>query len=158
MKDKTVMKKTLQILTMSLAFFTVQACSSPKPEQADRSPNSDSIMPKEFGDRFSIDHIKNEREQFYAQKRMELKRTSPIEQVNIALRKNAPYLMKIPGGRGGSPTFPGLVEPKVLQVKCNTQTVQGMGDVLYGKNHSLYRKELLLFMKEFNALMSPHCK
>ena len=156
LKKGKYMKGFIKYAAMGFFFFTVQACSSPVPDQSDSS--SDNITPEEFGDRFSIDNIKKEREAYYAKKRLELKNTSPSAEVVKALRSGNVYLMEVPAGRGGSRSLPGLVEPKILQVNCKTVPVEGMGDVLYGKNHILYRKELLIFMREFNALMIPNCK
>ena len=151
------MKNLLKLLVLILPIVTVQACSNPAPNQAEDS-SSGSIMPKEFGDRFSSEKIKREREALYAQKRRDLKRRDPVADVNNAIRSNNIYLMVVPGGRGGSRSIPGLIEPKVLQVNCKAVAVESMGDALYGKNHILYRQELLQYMREFNALMSPYCK
>ena len=149
------MKNVLKMLILCFPIVTIQACSSPK--QTENS-NSDTIVPKEFGDRFSSENIKKERELFYAQKRLELKRTTPSADVKKALKSNNIYLMEVPEGRGGNRSIPGLIEFEVLQVNCKTVPAQGMGDVLYGKNHILYRQELLAFMREFNILMMPYCK
>ncbi len=151
------MKNLLKLLVLAFPIVTVQACSNPSSDQTDNS-NSDSIMPKEFGDRFSSEKIKKEREAYYAQKRLELRRSSPAAEVNNALRANNIYLMVVPAGRGGSRSIPGLAEPQAVKVNCKTVSVEGMGDVLYGKNHILYRQELLQYMRKFNALMSPYCK
>ncbi len=151
------MKDLLKLLVLILPVVTVQACSSPIPNQTEEA-NSGSIMPKEFGDRFSSEKIKKERELFYAQKRLELKQSSPVADVNNALRENNVYLMVVPARRGGSRSFPGLVEGQVATGNCKIVAADGMGDVLYGKNHRLYRQELLQYMSQFNTLMAPYCK
>jgi hypothetical protein len=158
------LKDTLKLLLLSLPLVAIQACSSPELKQqssnsvGNTSNNSDRIMPKEFEGRFSSNKIKHEREAYYLKKRTELRKTSPSQKVNQALRSNNIYLMEVPGGRGGSRSIPGLIEPKVVQVNCRTVPAEGMGDVLYGKNHLLYRQEILQFMQEFNAMMAPYCK
>ena len=151
------MKILLKLLILTFPLVTVQACSSPASDQ-NQGGNSESIMPKEFGDRFSTEKIKKEREAFYAQKLSELRRSSPSADVNTALQANDIYLMAVPAGRGGSRSYPGLVEPQAVNVNCKTVSAEGMGDVLYGKNHILYRQELLQYMSQFNTLMSPYCK
>lgn len=152
------MRNLFKLLMLGVCLLIFTACSGTATNDTNEKSSSDSIMPKEFGDRFSIDNIKKEREAYYAKKRIELKNTSPSAEVVKALRSGNVYLMEIPAGRGGSRSFPGLVEPKIMEVNCKTVPVEGMGDVLYGKNHILYRKELLIFMREFNALMIPNCK
>jgi len=151
------MKNLLKIFILTLPLATVQACSNPELNQTENT-HSESIPPKKFGDRFSVENIKKEREAFYAQKRIELKRSTPTVDVKNALRNNDVYLMVIPAGRGGSSSIPGLIEPKVTNVNCKTVFVEGMGDILYGKNHMLYRQELLQYMRQFNALMSQYCR
>ena len=148
--------KTLKLLILCFPLVAIQACSSAEP--IEQNSNSRSTMPKQFGDRFSSEKIKQEREAFYAQKLSELRNTSPTEKVNQALQANNIYLMEVPAGRGGSRSIPGLIEPNVSQVNCKTIPSEGMGDVLYGKNHMLYRQEMLKYMQEFNALMAPYCK
>jgi len=150
------MKNTLKLLLMSLSLVAIQACSSAEPKE--QNSNSGNIIPKEFGELFSSENIKQEREAYYAQKLSELRLMSPAEQLNEALRTNNIYLMSVPAGRGGSRSIPGLIESQVMKVNCKTVAVEGMGDVLYGKNHLMYRQELLKYIREFNALMSPYCK
>ncbi|MEH6457365.1 MAG: hypothetical protein V7749_13630 [Cocleimonas sp.] len=151
------MKNLFKLLVLVLPIITVQACSSPVPNKTDDS-SSASIMPKEFGDRFSSEKIKREREALYAKKLSELRLKDPATEVNNALRSNNIYLMAVPAGRGVSRSIPILNEPKSLQVNCKTVAVEGMGDALFGKNHILYRQELLQYMRKFNTLMSPYCK
>ena len=151
------MKSLLKLLVLILPVVTVQACTSNTPEQSE-DVRSESLMPKEFSTRFSSDKIKKEREALYLQRRLELKRKNPTADVNNALRVNDIYLMAVPAGRGGSRSFPGLVEPQIITVNCKTVSAEGMGDVLYGENHRLYRQELLQYMRKFNTLMSPYCK
>ena len=149
-------KSTLKLLALSLPLVAIQACSSPEPGM--QNTNSGNIMPKEFKERFSSEKIKQEREAFYTQKRTELKSISPREKANQALQTNNIYLMEVPAGRGGSRSIPGLIESEISQVKCKTVTADGMGDVLYGENHMLYRQELLQYMRQFNEIMAPYCK
>ncbi len=146
----------IKVLVLSSFLITIQACSNPQTNEQNsvtRSPAS-----KKFGDRFSSTKIKQERENYYAQKRFELKRISPKEKVRQALQANNIYLMEVSAGRGGVRSIPGLANSNVPQVSCKTVSVEGMGDVLYGKNHMLYRQELLQYMQQFNLLMMPHCK
>ena len=148
--------KTLKLLILCFSLVAIQACSSAEPKE--QNSNSRSTMPKQFGDRFSSDKIKQEREEFYAQKLSTLRNTSPREKVIQALQANNIYLMEVPASRGSSRSIPGLTNPKISQVNCRTVPAEGMGDVLYGKNHMLYRQEMLRYMQEFNAFMAPYCK
>lgn len=155
------MKKFIFSCLTGLTLMSVQACTSTSENEVIRtnsSSNADGSMPKEFEGRFSIEGIKAEREAFYAQKRRELRRLSVVAEVNAAIRSNNIHLMAVPSGTGGSRSFPGLLEPQLQTVNCNIKFVESMGDVLYGKNHALYRQELLNYMRRFNALMAPYCK
>lgn len=157
----------LKLLVLSLPIVAVQACSSPVPNQTDGSKiakgsnqakdsNSNSNFPKGLSNRFSTSKIKEEREAFYTQKRIELTQIDPSTAVRNALRDNNIYLMAIPAGRGGATTIPGLSEV-TTNVKCSIVAAEGLGDSIYGENHMQYRRELLKYMREFNTLMSPHC-
>lgn len=151
------MKNLLKLLFIALPIIIVQACSSPVPNKTDDS-SSASIMPKEFGDRFSSEKIKIEREALYAQKLRGLRLKDPATDVNNVLRANNIYLMAVPAGKGVSRSISGLTESKVLKINCKTIATESMGDALYGKNHILYRQELVQYIRKFNALMFPNCK
>ena len=114
-------------------------------------------MPKEFGNRFSIEKIKSEREAFYAEKLQQLRTMNPQHEANKAIQSNTLYYMIIPAGRGSTLSIPGLVQNQTHTTQCKTHIVEGMGDVLYGKNHIKYRQEMLQYMQQFNALMHSYC-
>ena len=152
------MKTALICLVFIFLLVTVQACSGGNTQKEKNNDISDGIMPSEFSTRFSSIKIKKERELFYAEKRRELKRKNPVDDVNKAIQDNNIYLMIVSEGRGRSRSFPGVLEPQVIIDNCNTVAVNGMGDVLYGKNHRLYRQELLQYMITFNSLMLSYCK
>lgn len=150
-------KNIIKLCFLSLPILaSVQACSAPKVNNV--KTNTDSAMPKEFGNRFSSENLKKEREAFYAQKRIELKSLNALTEVKRALQSNNIYLMVIAANRGTSLSVPGLLDPQVQSVNCRIQSVEGMGDVIYGKNHIAYRQEILRYMTEFNALMQSYCK
>lgn len=137
--------------------FSVQACSTPVPASSSNS-KTDSAMPKEFGSRFSSEKIKQERESYYSQKLMQLKSLNAGYEVSKAVQSKNIYLISTIAGRGTTASIPGLVGPQTQILNCKIVASEGMGDVLYGKNHLKYRQEMLRYMREFNALMQPYCK
>ncbi len=136
--------------------ISAQACTTPAVNEASNS-NAKPVKSK-FGDRFSVEKIKQEREAYYAQKLEELKSKDPATEVNTALRTNDIYFLAVAANRGASRSIPGLVEPQAQIINCKTKAVEGMGDALYGKNHIRYRQEMLRYMSEFNTLMKSYCK
>ena len=151
--------KLLRACVLILPFLTfVQACSSPS-NNSNEIEKIDKSMPKEFGNRFSIEKIKKEREAFYIKKRSELKKLSPDAEVFKALQSNNKHYLAVSAGKGTPFSIPGLVQSQTQTITCNTKSVEGVGgDVLYGQNHLFYRQEMLSYMKEFNKLMSLYCK
>ena len=140
-----------------VGLILVQACTNPS--ETDYSSNQNhSAMPKEFGDRFSIEKIKQERETYFAKKRLELKRMEPATEASRAIKSNDAYFMVVSAGRGSGQSIPGLVEPQLQIHNCRTVAAEGMGDVLYGANHMSYRQELLTYMRQFNAIIAPYCQ
>jgi len=149
---------------------SINACSSPsenevsKPIQAKQNSSNKNTtnsnnpnMPKEFGNRFSIEKIKQEREAFYAQKLFALNNKQAVLEANNEINKNNLYLMAIPAGRGSTLSIPGILDSQLPSIKCKTQTVEGLGDVLYGKNHLIYRKKITEYMLKFNRVMADRC-
>lgn len=41
---------------------------------------------------------------------------------------------------------------------CQLEVVEGMGDVIYGENHMMYRKFMRDYSKDFNTVMKKYCK
>ena len=101
--------------------------------------------------------IKQERENYYAQKLLQLKSMNAANDVAKAVQSNNFYLLTVLAGRGTDAAIPGLLGPRVQVIKCNLIPTEGMGDILYGKNHLKYRQEMVKYMREFNALMQPNC-
>jgi len=149
--------KIIPIFLLSSVMFYIQGCSAPNANEIENL-NSNKSKSKVFGDRFSIENIKKEREAYYAQKISELNNLSPSTEVQKALQSNSPYFMATADGKGTTLSIPGLIDPKIQPINCKTVAVEGMGDVLYGKNHLVYRQQMLSYMSEFNSLMSQYCK
>lgn len=134
----------------------VSAPSTPTTTKNGVKPHAD--FRKKYADRLSVDNIKRDREQVYAQKHESLKRLNPIQDAQRAGAADDYYFLAYQTGRGGILKTPGLTQQQSTNKRCGLRLLDGMGDVIYGDNHQKYRKALRHYAEQFNKTMFSFCR
>lgn len=101
-----------------------------------------------------IASIKQREEQRYQVLLAELNQRDPVAEANAAISRGDLRMLAYQAGRGGItlPGFPGET------AGCGVILLDGMGDVIFGKQHLQYRVALRRFATQYNQLVYPHCK
>ncbi len=146
------MLRFLSLLGLSIS---LQACAA-IPAGSDVESHAD--LRHKYADRLSVDNIKQDREQIYAQKLAALKILSPIQDAQRAVAADGYYFLAYQTGRGGLLKTPGLTQQQSSNKRCGIQMLDGMGDVIYGDNHLQYRKAIRDYAYQFNKTMFSFCR
>ena len=145
----------LRILSLLGLSISLQACVA---IPAENNTNSHVDYRQKYGERLSVDNIKQSREQVYAQKLVALKRLNPVQDAQRAVAADDYYFLAYQTGRGGIVKTPGLTQQQSSNKRCGLRMLDGMGDVIYGDNHQQYRKAMRDYSSQFNKTMFSFCR
>ncbi|MEE9327846.1 MAG: hypothetical protein V3U71_11185 [Cocleimonas sp.] len=141
------------------SIMLLQACGATTPEPSvQTSAQASKSKLERFSRPSSTTDIKQKRENEYQQKLAELETKSAANDVQQAIARNQIHLLSYYGGRSTVAKVPGLSAQQLNTVRCPLKQIDGMGDVIYGRSHKMYRKALLRYATDFNLRMVSHCK
>ena len=142
----------MKLKLITISFLLLQACAGApiKTEEI----KSATVKGKNTSSAMSI---KSDRERRYAQKLHDLKLKNPVAEAQRDISRGSYYLMGYSSGRRGEKVFPGLSLQQATNSSCGFKNLDGFGDVLYGRNHLEYRKEMKIYASQFNRTMIASC-
>jgi len=137
------------VLSTLLAAFLLQACNAGPEATRPSAPASSANLSA------ADNHISAE-DQKYAKALQALSMRDPQQEAQQALANGERVLLGYYSGRAGLKT-PGLSADQQTSQRCKINTVDGLGDVIYGENHLKYRIAMRNFAKAFNTQMLSVC-
>ncbi|PWR00182.1 hypothetical protein [Leucothrix pacifica] len=137
------------VLSTLLAAFLLQACNAGPEATRPSAPTSSANLSA------ADNHISAE-DQKYAKALQALSMRDPQQEAQQALANGERVLLGYYSGRAGLKT-PGLSADQQTSQRCKINTVDGLGDVIYGENHLKYRIAMRNFAKAFNTQMLSVC-
>lgn len=141
------------------SMLLLQACGATTPEPSvQTSAQASKSKLERFTRPSNTSDIKQKRENEYQHKLAELERKSAANDVQQAIAKNQIYLLSYYAGRSATAKVPGLSAQQLNTVRCPLKQIDGMGDVIYGRSHKMYRKALVRYAADFNSRMVSQCK
>lgn len=96
------------------------------------------------------------RDQEFAELLTALEKRNPQTEAQQAIASGKPTILGYYSGRAGLKT-PGLTTEQQAKQRCKLDTVDGLGDVIYGENHMRYRIAIRNFAKAYNSSMLTAC-
>jgi len=98
-------------------------------------------------------HIK-EKESYFADLNNIYKNKDAIKAARDNLKAGSNVVKVFYAGRGG------VVIPEFNDApnNCLQESVEGMGDVIYGEQHMKYRQLMREYAKQYNLVMKAYCK
>jgi len=142
-------------ITLGLLFsiLLIQGCNAgpdtPKPinRSASASPGTSYIK--------TSNNIPT-KDQQYAGLLQALEKRNPNIEAQQAIASGKPTIIGYYSGRAGLKT-PGLTTEQQAKQRCKLDTIDGLGDVIYGENHMKYRIAIRNFAKAYNSNMLAAC-
>ncbi|PWQ94663.1 hypothetical protein [Leucothrix arctica] len=146
------MKLSLTI-GLLLSALLIQGCNAgpdtSKPIKRSAPDPAGSLQPKALSNTESKD-------QQFAELLQALENRNPNTEAQQAIRNGTPNVLGYYSGRGGL-KVPGLTSEQQASQRCKLNTIDGLGDVIYGENHMKYRIAIRAFAKTYNSNMLAVC-
>jgi len=107
----------------------------------------------------SAKEIKAQEEKKYAQELKAMEKRNPAKDAQAAKSLGFPYLLAHYAGRSSSLIIPGIDNQhlKTAQQRCPILIMDGLGDMVYGKQHMAYRKASTDYAVAFNKVTYKAC-
>ena len=96
------------------------------------------------------------KDQQYVEQLRLLERRNPQLEAQQAIASGKPGMIGYYSGRAGLKA-PGVTAKQQAQQRCKVDTIDGLGDVIYGENHLKYRIAMRNFIKSYNSTMLSAC-
>ena len=96
------------------------------------------------------------KDQKFAELLQALENRNPNTEAQQAINNGIPNVLGYYSGRGGL-KVPGLTSEQQANQRCKLNTIDGLGDVIYGENHMRYRIAIRAFAKTYNSNMLAAC-
>ena len=138
-------------LSILFGSLVLQACNAGPESTRPTSPTTSASSPQAN----SNESISAE-DQKYANDLEALSRRNPQHEAQQAMARGEHFLIGYYSGRAGLKT-PGLSSEQQTSQTCKINTVNGLGDVIYGENHLKYRIAMRNFARAFNTEMLSVC-
>lgn len=138
-------------LSILLGGLVLQACNA-GPESTRPSSPTPSASTSQANSTGSISY----EDQKYASDLDALTKRNPQAEAQQAMARGERFLIGYYSGRAGL-KVPGLSSEQQASQTCKVNTVDGLGDVIYGENHLKYRIAMRNFAKAFNTEMLNVC-
>ncbi|RVU85553.1 hypothetical protein EOL70_06280 [Leucothrix sargassi] len=97
-----------------------------------------------------------QKDQYYAERLVGIQSRDAVAEAQQALAKGAPNVLGYYSGRAGL-KVPSFTAEQQAKQRCKLNTIEGMGDVIYGENHMKYRIAMRDFAKTYNSQMLAVC-
>ena len=96
------------------------------------------------------------KDQKFAELLQALESRNPNTEAQQAIRNGTPNVLGYYSGRGGL-KVPGMTTEQQANQRCKLNTIDGLGDVIFGENHMKYRIAIRAFAKTYNSNMIAVC-
>ncbi len=139
------------IIGVALTALLIQGCNA-----GPDTPRPVSTTPKTVAAHQKPESSVSEQDRKFITMLQELSRRNPAQEAQQSIASGERNIMGYYAGRGGL-KLPGLTLEQQASQRCTLKTLDGLGDVIYGKNHLKYRVALRRFAKAYNIAMLPNC-